>query len=104
MIPGNGDTLRVSGKGQIVRDAALQKLLAVNGKAPDLVLVVSVEEAFMHCLKCMLRSKLWKPEEWPDRKNVPTLAEALVAHARLSDDTVAEVQSIIENDNVEGLY
>src|ERR1700760_4798119 len=32
MIPGNGDTLRVSGKGQVVRDAALQQRLAVKGK------------------------------------------------------------------------
>jgi predicted pyridoxine 5'-phosphate oxidase superfamily flavin-nucleotide-binding protein len=34
MIPGNGDTLRVSGKGRIVRDSALQAQLAINGKSP----------------------------------------------------------------------
>jgi hypothetical protein len=28
IIPGHGDTLRVSGKGQIVRDSALQNSLA----------------------------------------------------------------------------
>jgi predicted pyridoxine 5'-phosphate oxidase superfamily flavin-nucleotide-binding protein len=56
MIPGNGDTLRISGKGKIVRDAALQGRLAVNGKAPNLILVATVEEAFMHCPKCMARS------------------------------------------------
>ena len=77
MIPGNGDTLRVSGKGRIVRDGALQNSLAVNGKAPNLVLVVDVEEAFMHCPKCIIRSNLWKSEQWPDRTNVPTLAEAI---------------------------
>src|SRR5882672_2700588 len=44
IIPGNGDTLRVSGKGQIVHDSALQNKLAVNGKLPKLVLVVTVEE------------------------------------------------------------
>jgi hypothetical protein len=31
LIPGNGDTLRVSGKGHIVRDSALQAALAVDG-------------------------------------------------------------------------
>jgi PPOX class probable FMN-dependent enzyme len=103
IIPGNGDTLRVSGEGQIVRDSTLQGRLAMNGKAPNLVLVVTVEEAFMHCPKCMVRSKLWKQEQWPDRTNVPTLAEAMVAHAALSD-SIAEMQAIIDNDGAKRLY
>ena len=102
MIPGNGDTLRVSGKGKIVRDAALQGRLAVNGKAPNLILVVTVEEAFMHCPKCMVRSRLWSPEHWPDRTNVPSLAEAIVTHAT-PPETVAEVQAIID-DGTRRLY
>jgi len=103
IIPGNNDTLRVSGKGQIVIDRSLQDRLAVNGKAPRLVLIVTVEEAFAHCSKCMVRSKLWKPHEWPDRTNVPTLAEAMVAHAKLSE-SVAEMQAIIDNDSATRLY
>lgn len=95
LMPGNGDTLRVSGTGRIVRDSAVQAQLAVGGKAPNLVLVVSVEEVFMHCPKCIVRSKLWRPEHWPDRSNVPSLAEAIVAHAR-SGETVAEVQAVID--------
>lgn len=96
MIPGNGDTLRVSGKGRIVRDSSLQARLSVNGKDPGLLLIVTVEEAFMHCPKCMLRSRLWSPEHWPNRSNVPSLAEAIVAHAKPSE-TVSEVQAIIDN-------
>ena len=103
VIPGHGDTLRVSGKGSIVRDGALQRRLAVNGKEPNLVLVVSVEEAFMHCPKCMIRSSLWKPEQWPVRADVATLAEAIVAHGALAE-TVPEMQAIIDNDRVQRLY
>jgi uncharacterized protein len=103
IIPGNGDTLRVSGKGQIVRDSALQARLAVNGKPPNLVLIVAVEEAFMHCPKCMVRSRLWKPELWPDRGNVPTLAQAMVAHGALTE-TIPEMQAIIDNDGEKRLY
>jgi PPOX class probable FMN-dependent enzyme len=102
MIPGNGDTLRVSGKSKIVRDAALQARLAVSGKAPNLILIVTVEEAFMHCPKCIARSRLWSPEHWPDRTNVPSLAEAIVAHAS-TPETVAEVQAIID-DGTRRLY
>jgi uncharacterized protein len=102
MIPGNGDTLRVSGTGRIVRDSALQARLAIAGKAPELVLIVRVEEAFMHCPKCVIRSGLWSPEHWPDRADVPSLAEAIVAHAKPSE-TVTEVQAIID-DSAARLY
>lgn len=98
LIPGNGDTLRVSGKGKIVRDLSLQALLAVNGKAPNLILMISVEEAFMHCPKCVARSRLWTPEHWPDCSNVPTLAEAIMAHARPAD-AIKDVQAIIDDSN-----
>jgi PPOX class probable FMN-dependent enzyme len=103
LIPGVGDTLRVSGTGQIVRDGALQEQLAVAGRRPGLVLVVDVREAFLHCPKCIVRSHLWQPEHWPDVARVPTLGEAMVAHGRL-DESVAEIQAIIENDRKTRLY
>jgi PPOX class probable FMN-dependent enzyme len=76
LIPGYGYTLRVSGSASIVRDTALQRQLATDGKPPDLVLVVTVQQAFMHCAKCIARSKLWQPGAWPTTDNVPSLAEA----------------------------
>jgi uncharacterized protein len=102
LIPGNGHTLRVSGTGRIVRDRSLQDRLAVDGKPPSFVLIVTVEQAFMHCAKCVVRSRLWSLELWPDRSDLPTLAEAIVAHAQ-PPETVAEVQAIIE-DNDARLY
>ena len=87
MIPGNGDTLRISGTGRIVRDSSLQARLAVNGKDPNLVLVVTVEEAFMHCPKCMIRSRLWGPDHWPDRstcRRSPRRSSRTQSHPRRS--------------------
>jgi PPOX class probable FMN-dependent enzyme len=103
IIPGNGDTLRVSGKGQIVRDGALQDSLAVNGKPPNLAMVITVEEAFLHCPKCIIRSRLWKPDQWPDLSDVPTLAEAMIAHGSLSE-SMTEIEAVIENSNTKRLY
>jgi PPOX class probable FMN-dependent enzyme len=94
LIPGHGDTLRIAGKARIVRDAALQAQLAVAGKPPEFVLLVAVEEAFMHCSKCVIRSKLWSAESWPDRSKVPSLAEAIAAHAK-TPETIAELQAFI---------
>lgn len=103
IIPGHGDTLRTSGKGQIVRDSALQSKLAVNGKSPNLVLVVTVEEVFLHCPKCMIRSAMWKPDKWPDLSNVPSLAEAMIAHGTLSEST-AQIEAVIDDSNTKRLY
>ena len=102
IIPGNGDTLRVSGKGQIVRDGALQDSLAVHGKPPNLAMVITVEEAFLHCPKCIIRSRLWKPDQWPDISDVPTLAEAMIAHGSLSE-SMTEIEAVIENSNTKRL-
>ena len=102
MIPGNGDTLRVSGTGRLVRDRFLQARLSVNGKDPNLVLIVTVAEAFMHCPKCVIRSRLWHPEHWPNLSDVPSLAEAIVAHAK-PPETVSEVQAVID-DSIARLY
>ena len=103
LIPGHGDTLRVSGKGRIVRDMKLQERLAAKGRIPNLILVVTVEEAFLHCPKCVIRSGLWKPELWPDRSRVPTLAEAMIAHGGLSESRT-EIDAVIEDSNTKRLY
>jgi len=103
MIPGYGYTLRVSGTGRIVRDTALQERFAIAGKPPNLILAVTVEEAFMHCAKSIARSKLWQPDGRPDRSDVPTLAEAMVAHARLAESRQA-MQAVIDDDFENRMY
>jgi PPOX class probable FMN-dependent enzyme len=103
LIPGKRETLRVSGRAMIVRDLALRQSMALNGRLPDVALVVSVREAFFHCAKCMIRSHLWEPAQWPPLDGLPTLAEVAVAHARLTE-TVAEVQAVIDRDIATKLY
>lgn len=103
LIPGSKEILRVSGAAAIVRDQDLRDRLAHDGKAPNLAIVVTVKRAFFHCAKCLIRSAMWSPENWPDTSNVATLAEAMVAHGRLSEPR-AEMQRIIDNDEVERLY
>jgi len=103
LIPGYGYTLRVSGTGKIVRDATLAKELSVNGRAPHLLLVITVEEAYMHCAKAMARSKIWDQGAWPDLTQVPSLAEAIVAHAKLAR-TEEEQQARIDEDFETRMY
>jgi uncharacterized protein len=102
IVPGKGETLQVSGTARVVRDAWLREQMAVDGRLPELALVVTVEEAFVHCTKCMVRSRMWQPDSWNDAK-LPTNVEAVIAHGRL-DISVAELQSLNEHDVQTRLY
>lgn len=94
VIPGKLETLRVNGRAQIVRDEALRSQMAVEGRLPALALVVAVEQAFIHCGKCMLRSRLWEPAAWPDIAGLPSQAQCLVDHGGLSE-SVEEVEAAV---------
>lgn len=103
IIPGHRDTLRVSGKGAVVRDRNLAQQTSVNGRTSEFVLLVEVQRVLCHCPKAFVRGKVWQPEEWPDIADVPTLAEMMVAHGHMSE-TVAEVDAVVRNDGKTRLY
>jgi len=96
LVPGVTHTLRVSGTARIVSDPALAETMRVKRHAPSLILVVDVQEAFMHCAKCMMRSGLWDPDTWNRQPDVPTLGEAIIAHAKLTD-SLREVEDRISD-------
>jgi PPOX class probable FMN-dependent enzyme len=77
LIPNMNETLRLNGTARITVDADLKARLAVDGKQPTTVLVVTVRSVYMHCAKAFLRSSLWAPETWPARSEMPTLGEIL---------------------------
>jgi PPOX class probable FMN-dependent enzyme len=83
LIPGLGETLRVNGTVELTRDPALLAGLETAGKPPALALVVSAEQVYLHCAKCVIRSKLWKPESWPE--SLPSAAEILNDHIGIGD-------------------
>jgi uncharacterized protein len=78
-VPGANETYRVNGKARISVDPALRRRFAVKGKAPSSVIVVSVEQAFQHCPKALIRSNLWQAGKAPRPANVPTLGDFAAA-------------------------
>jgi PPOX class probable FMN-dependent enzyme len=103
LIPGKRETLRVSGTARIVQDAELAATLGFGGKNPDLCLVVDVAEAFFHCAKCIVRSKLWSPESWPQTDDLPSLAQTMIDAAKVKVPQQV-VQDVIDRDERERLY
>ncbi|HCU89932.1 MAG TPA: pyridoxamine 5'-phosphate oxidase [Gammaproteobacteria bacterium] len=103
LIPGKTETLRISGTAKIVRDTDLRTSMAVRGRSPEFVIVVEVVEAFFHCSKCMIRSKLWQPDHWPSLEGLPRLAETMVDAGKL-ELSESELHTLVMNDEVERLY
>lgn len=103
MVPGKSETLRVSGTASIVRDTALRDSLAIKNRSPELVIVVNVEEAFFHCSKCVMRSKLWQQEHWPSLEGLSRLAETMVDAGKLELSEM-EMHEIVLKDERENLY
>ena len=81
LIPGVNDTFRVNGRARIVDDPDLLAGSEVEGKTPQLGILVEVEEAYTQCPKALLRSELWNPERHVDRSELPTSGEILRAVA-----------------------
>ena len=103
LIPGKQETLRVSGRGIIVRDPAIREQLAVKGKMPEFAIIVEVEQMFFHCAKCMIRSSLWAPDAWPTLAGLPSLAQTLVSAGK-PEESVQQLQEEIDKDASTNLY
>lgn len=103
MIPGKSETLRAGGTARIVQDDWLLEKMAVRGKPPQMATVVTVERMFFHCAKCVMRSHLWQPDQWPELDGVPSLAQAIIDHAKLTD-SVQAVQAGLDESYRDRLY
>jgi PPOX class probable FMN-dependent enzyme len=74
-VPGIDDTLRVSGTAKLLTDPELMASMLEFGKPPRAVLSVTVTEAYFHCGKALMRSKLWSPEAQVKRDVMPSISE-----------------------------
>ena len=104
LIPGVFITLRVNGRAQISHDPELIEPFAMHGKLPKLVLIIEVEEAYGHCAKAILRSKLWDPKAQQSPEDVPTLADLMMHHRTLAAEEVTRIDHTIKKDIDDSMY
>ena len=72
LIPGVGDSFRVNGRASVIQDEELLAESAVEGKTPQLGILVRIEEAYTQCSKALIRSDLWNPEKHIEREELPS--------------------------------
>ena len=92
-VPGIDETLRIGGRGNLSADPELLASMVEFGKPPRAVLCVAVEEAYFHCGKALMRSKLWSPEVRVKRQVFPSISEVIHDQTTLGEP---ESQAVVE--------
>jgi hypothetical protein len=85
-VPGVDETIRVNGTAEVSIRPDLLARFTVDGKRPQTVLVVHVQEAFFQCGRALMRSELWNPATRVDRASLPSAGKILAALSRDSID------------------
>ena len=101
-VPGMNETLRVKGKAEIVRDEEVLEPMKMQRRKPLSGLRITVEEAFLHCGRALIRSRIWDPDVKIDRSEYPTYGEVLADQIAGAD--AKEIDESEEEANRERLY
>ncbi|WP_339926451.1 pyridoxamine 5'-phosphate oxidase family protein [uncultured Cyclobacterium sp.] len=104
IIPGLKETLRINGNALLTRDTELLEKYQINGKSPEVGIIVEVEECFIHCAKAFLRSKLWEPETWLEKEELPVVAKVLADHINSEDFSSEEIETVLKESYLKRLY
>ena len=92
-VPGIDETLRVGGSGKLTAAPELMADMIEFGKPPRAVLQIEVREAYFHCGKALMRSKLWSAETRVERAVMPSIGQVIHDQTGLGGP---ESQQVIE--------
>ncbi|MCC7486612.1 MAG: pyridoxamine 5'-phosphate oxidase family protein [Burkholderiales bacterium] len=77
MLPGMDETLRVNGTARLRDEPQILARHPHERHPPRVVIEISVEEAYLHCAKALMRSRLWDPARHVDRALFPSMGQML---------------------------
>jgi PPOX class probable FMN-dependent enzyme len=92
-VPGIDETLRVGGRGKLTADPDLLASMVEFGKLPRAALCVDVREAYFHCGKALMRSRLWSHDTQVKRAEFPSISEVIHDQTTLGEP---ESQAVVE--------
>ena len=95
LLPGVDESLRVNGTAVLSTAEPERTLCEDERRVPKLVIRVTVQAAYLHCAKALMRSALWDGSRHIDRSTLPSMGEMLrdqIAN-RMPPGTVFETQA-----------
>jgi len=94
LIPGVDETLRINGHARLSDDPELIQRFSSESNPPRLVIAVTVAEAYLHCAKALMRSKLWDVEKQVDRNLLPTMGQMINDQTGSQDPVETQEQMV----------
>lgn len=76
-IPGMDETLRVNGAARLEDDPGLLRAFPHPRHPPRIVVEIGVEEAYLHCAKALMRSRLWAADYRIERSVFPSMGQMI---------------------------
>jgi hypothetical protein len=104
LVPGVNETVRLSGTARLSTDPNLLALMAVQGKAPICAVVVSVRQAYLHCAKALLRSRLWSGDYAQPKGTFPSISRMIGDQVGLSEEDKKKREALSEIAYRDGLW
>jgi PPOX class probable FMN-dependent enzyme len=99
LVPNVEETLRVNGRAWLTEDADALGPLAMEGKPPRIGVVLEVEEVYFHCARAFRRTRLWQPDTWIERTELPTLGEILHDQLEMAELTSEVIDESLAKSN-----
>ena len=93
-VPGIDETLRVGGRGTLSAEPELLAAMEEFGKLPRAVMSIGVSEAYFHCGKALMRSRLWSGDARVERAAFPSISQVIHEQTRLGEpESQADVEA-----------
>lgn len=84
LIPGWSEGFRVNGRARVSIDPELCSRFTQNEQPARSVLVITVDEVFIHCGRAISFADLWNSDRQLNQEALPTVMEVVKAHIALS--------------------
>jgi PPOX class probable FMN-dependent enzyme len=104
LLPGTNETVRVAGTARLSTDGELLASMAVQGKLPKCAIVVSVRQAYLHCAKALLRSRLWTGEYAQPKGTFPSIARMVGDQVGMTEEQKKAGDARVEVAYRDGLW
>ena len=76
-LPGMDETLRINGRARLRNEPEILARFPRERHPPRVVVEIDVEEAYLHCAKALMRSRLWSDDHRIDRDMFPSMGQMI---------------------------
>ena len=93
-LPGMDETLRVNGRARLLDDPEVLARFPHDRHPPRLVVEVAIEEAYLHCAKALMRSRLWDSSRHIDRARFPSMGQMIKEQSGSTEPAESQEQAL----------